>query len=92
MYALHSSFYHQLLDDYALVRPTFVASTPRFWNMLYNSYLQALQSANRQYVSLPPEEREKELEETQEVQQKEIQKAVRGEEEEVAFDPNEVPY
>ena len=35
----------QLLDDFALVRPTIVASTPRLWSMLYNQYLQELHAA-----------------------------------------------
>ena len=81
-HALHAPFYHQLLDDYALVRPTVVASTPRFWSMLYNKYLQALQSAYRQYMSLSPEEREKEFEEKVEgVKEKKMQEVVRGEKE-----------
>ena len=84
-HALHSPFHCQLLDDYALVRPTVVASTPRFWNMLYNKYLQALQSAYRQYLSLSPEEREKEFEEKVEgVKEKKMQEVVRGEKEVVS--------
>ena len=35
----------QLYDDFALVRPTIVASTPRLWTMMYNQYLQELQEA-----------------------------------------------
>jgi hypothetical protein len=35
----------QLFDDFALVRPTMVASTPRLWTMLYNQYLQELHEA-----------------------------------------------
>ena len=30
------------MDDFALLRPAIVASTPRLWNLLYNQYLKAL--------------------------------------------------
>ncbi len=33
------------MDDFALVRPTIVASTPRFWTLLYNQYLHTLYEA-----------------------------------------------
>lgn len=39
----------QLFDDFALVRPTIVASTPRLWGMLYNQYIQELHEAYIQY-------------------------------------------
>jgi len=35
----------KLLDDFSLLRPTIVASTPRLWTTLYNQYLQALHEA-----------------------------------------------
>lgn len=41
----------QLFDDFALVRPTIVASTPRLWTMLYNHYLQELHEAYVRYQS-----------------------------------------
>ena len=59
--------------------------------MLYNKYLQALQSAHRQYLSLSPEEREKESKKMKKVQQKEIHIAARGDESEATFDFTAVP-
>lgn len=41
----------QLFDDFALVRPTIVASTPRLWTMLYNQYMQELHLAYVQHQS-----------------------------------------
>lgn len=40
---------HQLFDDFALVRPTIVASTPRFWNLVYNQYLHVLSQEYKLY-------------------------------------------
>ena len=42
MYVLFNTeclFVHQLFEDFALVRPTIISSTPRFWNLVYNQYL-----------------------------------------------------
>ncbi len=47
--SLSSFFSLQLFDDFALVRPTIVASTPRLWSMLYNQYIQELHEAYIQY-------------------------------------------
>ena len=43
-------FIHQLFDDFALVRPTIISSTPRFWNLLYNQYLNVLYHEYKLYV------------------------------------------
>lgn len=34
-----------MFDDFALLRPTIVASTPRLWTSLYNEYLKVLYEA-----------------------------------------------
>lgn len=39
------------MDDFALVRPTIVASFPRFWTLLYNQYLHALYEAYTAYLA-----------------------------------------
>eukprot|EP00731_Ephydatia_muelleri_P014123 Em0007g1433a len=38
------------LDDFALVRPTIVSSTPRFWNLVYNQYLDVLSQEHKLYL------------------------------------------
>ena len=45
------SYFLQLFDDFALLRPTIVASTPRLWNLLYHQYLKALHEAYTHHQS-----------------------------------------
>ncbi len=48
---VHLSCVWKLMDDFALVRPTIVASTPRFWTILYNQYLHSLYEAYTAYLA-----------------------------------------
>ncbi|KAL5489135.1 hypothetical protein EMCRGX_G018193 [Ephydatia muelleri] len=50
----HRSSLDHLFDDFALIRPTIVTSTPRFWNLIYNQYLQALHQEYKLYLSNTP--------------------------------------
>lgn len=61
MYIICVYISHQLLDDYALVRPSVIAGTPRFWNMIYNKYLQAVQVAFKDYLMKPQYQSQEEL-------------------------------
>ena len=42
---------HKLMDDFSMVRPTIVASTPRFWTLLYNQFLHTLYEAYTKHLA-----------------------------------------
>ncbi|KAL5509707.1 hypothetical protein EMCRGX_G005124 [Ephydatia muelleri] len=47
---IHRNSLDHQLDDFALVRPTIVSSTPRFWNLVYNQYLDVLSQEHKLYL------------------------------------------